>query len=412
MSATESSIAEHDGVREHYDGLLAGVYTWMIGGLTAAEARARAVFDRLGVTASPTDENPAPAALDIGSGPGPQALALASMGFRVTGLEPCEPLLSELREAAAARGLKVTAVADGVPLEDRYTGPFAVISCMVDTLVSLPDVSTAHQLIADAARRLEPGGKLCLSFRDLTQLPVGNARFLPVRSDANRILTCFLEGVDDARVRVHDVLHERSGEGFTQRVSSYLKLRQVSTRSPLGAIALHTGGLVIDDGWLRVLGSGSAQVPRSLDEWNGLRSDRRCDAGLMVADDVLGGFFCWFESPRTIHYLAPDTLEWEDLELGYTDWLHWCFSDRLASFYGELRWEGWQAEVGPLAGDRGLHVWPPLFSKGPPIAERSRKPVPVEELWSLALDFGKQLRGVEDCQQIRVSVESAESGND
>lgn len=180
-----------------------------------------------------------------------------------------------------------------------------------------------------------------------------------------------------------------SGQG--RRVLEQL---QVSTRSPLGAIALHTGGVVIDDGWLRVLGSGSAEVPRCLDEWNGLGGKRRCDLGLLVADDVVGGFFCWFESPQTIHYLAPDTLEWEDLELGYADWLSWCFGDGLADFYRELRWEGWQAEVGCLPSDHGLHVWPPLFSEGASIAERSRRPVSVEELWSLALDVGKQLRAV------------------
>lgn len=197
-----------------------------------------------------------------------------------------------------------------------------------------------------------------------------------------------------------------------QQGQRVLEQLQVSTRSPLGAVALHTGGIVVDGGWLRVLGSGSSQIPRSLDEWNGLAGDRRCDAGLLVADDVLGGFFCWFESPRTIHYLAPDTLEWEDLELGYTDWLHWCFSDRLAGFYDELRWGGWQAEVGALAGDRGLHVWPPLFSKGPAIAERSRKSVPVEELWSLALDFGGQLRSVEDGTEIQIRLTDETGGRE
>ena len=175
-----------------------------------------------------------------------------------------------------------------------------------------------------------------------------------------------------------------------QRVLEHL---QVSTRSPMGAVAFHTGGIVIDHGWLRVLGSGSPQVPRSLDSWNELHGGRRCAEGLLVADDVLGGFFCWFDRTRTIHYLAPDTLEWEDLGLGYTDWLHWCFSDRPAVFYDAMRWQGWQAEVGQLDGTHGLHVWPPLFSKGSAIGERSRKPVPVDELWSLTLDFRRQLLG-------------------
>lgn len=189
-----------------------------------------------------------------------------------------------------------------------------------------------------------------------------------------------------------------------QQGQRVLEKLQVSTRSPLGAIVHHTGGVLLDDGWLRVLGSGSAQVPRSLVAWNGVGGVRRCEAGLLVADDAVGGFFCWFESPRTIHYLAPDTLAWEDLELGYSEWLQWCFSDRLASFYDQLRWDGWRAEVRALRGDRGLHVWPPYFAKGPAIAERSRRPVPVEELWSQAVRFGEQLRGLEDGQPFRVSV--------
>lgn len=32
---------------------------------------------------------------------------------------------------------------------------------------------------------------------------------------------------------------------------------QVTTRSPMGAIIHETGGLLIDDGWIRILGSGS-----------------------------------------------------------------------------------------------------------------------------------------------------------
>ena len=43
---------------------------------------------------------------------------------------------------------------------------------------------------------------------------------------------------------------------------------QVTTRSPMGAIVFETGGLLIDHGWLRVLGSGHSRLPRSLASWN------------------------------------------------------------------------------------------------------------------------------------------------
>lgn len=77
--------------------------------------------------------------------------------------------------------------------------------------------------------RLRPAGQLVLTWRDLSELPVGEGRFIPVRSDADRILTYFLEPVDDDHVRVYDLLHERDGAGFRQRISSYLELRLAPT---------------------------------------------------------------------------------------------------------------------------------------------------------------------------------------
>ena len=52
----------------------------------------------------------------------------------------------------------------------------------------------------------------------------GDARFIPVRSDADRIHTCFLEQEPD-RMLVHDILHERQDGAWSMRVSHYPKLR-------------------------------------------------------------------------------------------------------------------------------------------------------------------------------------------
>ena len=62
---------------------------------------------------------------------------------------------------------------------------------------------------------------------------------------------------------------------------------QVTTRSPMGAIAFHTGGISVLNGWLRILGSGSAAIPRTLPDWNHGRSS----GYYLVADDAFGGFF-------------------------------------------------------------------------------------------------------------------------
>ncbi len=95
---------------------------------------------------------------------------------------------------------------------------------MGDTLTHLPDRDAALQLFTLAAASLRPGGTFIATFRDYTQALVGNGRFIPVKSDADRILTCFLEYAAD-HVDVHDLLHERNGDAWQLRVSSYRKLR-------------------------------------------------------------------------------------------------------------------------------------------------------------------------------------------
>jgi hypothetical protein len=173
-----------------------------------------------------------------------------------------------------------------------------------------------------------------------------------------------------------------------------LEWLQVTTRSPLGAVALHTGGLLVDEGWLRILGAGGDRLPRTLESWNG--APPRLTLGRLVADDALGGCFAWFDEARTVHYLAPDTLRWEDLGLGYTDWLAAMLGDGLEVFYASLRWEGWREEVRALAGDRALLVWPPLVAAGPPLAERSRRPVPMDEAWGLNQQLAAKLADMPD----------------
>src|SRR5215212_2925025 len=47
---------------------------------------------------------------------------------------------------------------------------------------------------------------------------------------------------------------------------------QVTTRSPMGAVIYESGGILVDHGWLRILGAGHPRLPRSLSSWNFGRS--------------------------------------------------------------------------------------------------------------------------------------------
>jgi hypothetical protein len=160
---------------------------------------------------------------------------------------------------------------------------------------------------------------------------------------------------------------------------------QVTTRSPLGAVIFHTGGLLVDHGWIRFLGSGHPRLPRSLPDWNfacGMVEADTPPPWLLIADDVLGGFFAmnggrFAAEGHTIWYFAPDTLAWEDTKLGYTDFLAWSLEGDLDGFYAPHRWTGWEAEVGRLPGDHAFVFYPPLSAEGGPAAQRRRRAVPV-----------------------------------
>jgi hypothetical protein len=166
---------------------------------------------------------------------------------------------------------------------------------------------------------------------------------------------------------------------------------QITTRSPLGAVVYHSGGLLVDHGWLRILGSGHPRLPRALPDWNfacGMEESDRSPPALLVADDVIGGFFAlnggrFAPSGNAVWYFAPDTLEWIDLGAGYSDFLAWCLSGDLDAFYAPYRWTGWEREVCALPGDQAFGIHPFLSADGPHISERHRQPVPIGELFRL-----------------------------
>lgn len=169
---------------------------------------------------------------------------------------------------------------------------------------------------------------------------------------------------------------------------------QVTTRSPMGAVIYETGGILVDRGWLRIMGSGHPKLPRSLPSWNRGRTvltSGRPSPFYLVADDVVGGFFAidgggLGVEPGKVCYFAPDSLKWENTGRGYTDFLGFCFSGDLAQYYKDFRWSGWEKEVAAISGNQVISIYPWMCTKGPPIAERHRKPVPIEEIYELFVD--------------------------
>lgn len=154
----------------------------------------------------------------------------------------------------------------------------------------------------------------------------------------------------------------------------------------MGALAYETGGLLIDHGWLRVLGSGSGaagKMRRSIMSWNEALGTKDFT---IVADDVIGGLFALNRGrlpapPGVVCYFALDTLNWESTDKNYAEWLQWALNGDLSLFYEGCRWDYWEGETSETSGDEGISLFPPLHTEQGRDLDRSKRTrIPILEL--------------------------------
>jgi SAM-dependent methyltransferase len=205
--------------KDHYENHLGNFYSWMTGDFNQKQLEQQEILsdfnlkaDKLGMKAT-----------DLGSGHGIQSIALANLGYAVTAVDFNRQLLREL--SVNKNNLPIT-IHQGDVLEYLATNETQVdlIVCMGDTLTHLLSMDDVDKMLKLCAQRLADGGKLMLSFRDLTEELEGAKRFIFVRGDESRIVTCFLEYFKD-HVQVHDIFYIKTESGWKQTVSSYPKLR-------------------------------------------------------------------------------------------------------------------------------------------------------------------------------------------
>ena len=208
-------------IREHYESLLAEHYTWMLGmAFRDKVAEQRALF--LAMQALPERRE---LAIDLGSGPGFQAIALAELGFeRVEAIDLSPTLLAELARNKDAHPIRTFEADLNAYLETVSPGAADLIVCMGDTLTHLVSRAEVTALFRRVASALGKTGRFALTYRDLSDPLTGVDRFFDVAADDQRILTCFLE-YKPYVVLVHDLFHQREGATWTFKTSSYPKLR-------------------------------------------------------------------------------------------------------------------------------------------------------------------------------------------
>jgi ubiquinone/menaquinone biosynthesis C-methylase UbiE len=105
--------------------------------------------------------------LDVGCGTGRHAVALAGLGFRVTGVDLSAGMLDQARRAAEAAGVTVEWVkADAT--QYRADGPFDAAYCLCEGslgLLGMSDDPIAHDLaiLKNVYAALKPGGRFMIT---------------------------------------------------------------------------------------------------------------------------------------------------------------------------------------------------------------------------------------------------------
>jgi 2-polyprenyl-3-methyl-5-hydroxy-6-metoxy-1,4-benzoquinol methylase len=205
-------------VKEHYDNHLGNFYSWSIGDLTGKQTE----FQNFLVEQKLLPQSNK-IAIDLGAGNGIQSVSLAKSGYFVKAIDFNTQLLEELTENT--KGLNVEIINADIRNFNNFSvqNPELVI-CLGDTIAHLDSEQEILKLITAISKTLSKDGKFLLSFRDYSVELNGENRFIPVKSDEDRILTCILD-YQPEYVIVTDLLHEKKGNSWKQHVSSYKKVR-------------------------------------------------------------------------------------------------------------------------------------------------------------------------------------------
>ena len=208
--------------KTHYENHLGNFYDWMIGDF---DAKLKDELDFL------RDQNVLPAynklALDLGAGNGLHSIPLARLDFNVKAVDFNTQLTDQLMIRKEL--LPIEVILEDITALDKITSDSSVelIVCMGDTIAHLSTFDELKTFCKLSFQKLSANGKFIVSFRDYSAALLGTNRFIPVKSDSTRILTCVLDYPNETHVTVTDMLYEWKSElnNWQYSISSYEKIR-------------------------------------------------------------------------------------------------------------------------------------------------------------------------------------------
>lgn len=156
------------------------------------------------------------------------------------------------------------------------------------------------------------------------------------------------------------------------------------------AIVNNTDSIVVNK-YLRLLGTGQ-NLYENIFSFN-LEVERIFgEKNYIVAYDAFGGLF---STKGTIHYFAPDRLEWENLEINYNEFIMWLLSEDIQDFYSSFLWNTSEEMLNDLKLGQGILIYPYLWAKECDIETAVKKIVPYKEIIEMNGEYYKNFSNTE-----------------
>jgi SAM-dependent methyltransferase len=129
--------------------------------------------------------------LDVACGTGQHAIALARLGYRVTGVDLSMAMIERARAnatAAKAGGVRFIVAGFGL-LSEGLEGGFDALLCLGNSLPHVLTDRALHAALTDMASVLRPNGLLLIQLRNMDAVLARQSRWMPLQARRERAAT-------------------------------------------------------------------------------------------------------------------------------------------------------------------------------------------------------------------------------
>ncbi|MGY5874292.1 MAG: class I SAM-dependent methyltransferase [Candidatus Thorarchaeota archaeon] len=160
--------------------------------------------------------------LDLACGSGRHAIALATRGADVVGLDSSKAMIDTAQKLVKGTEANIEfIVADILDMKQIVNGKFDLVTCLGNSLALVPTLNDLKQVIEDAVSVLRPGGTFVSQTLNFEEILGSGFRFFPAKG--GRLHT----GEEVVFSRFYD--HSVKGDISTLVLSSFIKQNEIWT---------------------------------------------------------------------------------------------------------------------------------------------------------------------------------------